>query len=77
MQTREQLVSQVKEEFKLQYGHEPDSVTLTPGRINIIGEHTDSNDVLAMPTAIDRWICAGACKNQNKSLILSENPEPC
>ena len=70
MQTREQLVSQVKEEFKLQYGHEPNSVTLTPGRINIIGEHTDYNDGLAMPVAIDRWVCAAISKSSKESSTI-------
>ena len=74
MQTREQLVSQVKEEFKLQYGNEPDSIVLTPGRINIIGEHTDYNDGLAMPAAIDRFVCSAISKcNQDSFVVFSMN----
>ena len=41
---REQLINQTRVEFNLQFGNEPDNITLTPGRINIIGEHTDYND---------------------------------
>jgi len=33
---------------------------MAPGRLNVIGEHTDYNGGLAMPGAIDRWICVAA-----------------
>ena len=41
---REQLINQIRLEFNLQLGNEPDNIILTPGRINIIGEHTDYNN---------------------------------
>jgi len=31
-------------------------MAVAPGRINLIGEHTDYNEGLAMPGAIDRWV---------------------
>ena len=82
--TREQLVSHVRKKFTLQYGNEPENVTLIPGRINIIGEHTDYNDGLAMPAAIDRWICGAISKsskasstifslNYNESFVISHH----
>ena len=58
----ELLVNEVTEEFNLQYGNKPEIVTLAPGRINIIGEHTDYNEGLAMPVAIDLWICTAISK---------------
>ncbi|SVD51844.1 uncharacterized protein METZ01_LOCUS404698, partial [marine metagenome] len=71
---KEQLVNKVREEFKLKFKNEPKNVTLTPGRINIIGEHTDYNEGLAMPAAIDRWICTVVSKSSNKfSTIYSLN----
>lgn len=36
------------------YGHEPDGVWSAPGRVNLIGEHTDYNDGFVLPFAIDR-----------------------
>ena len=72
--TREQLINQIRVKFNLQFGKEPDNITLAPGRINIIGEHTDYNDGLAMPVAIDRWICAAVCRsNSESSTIYSLN----
>ena len=66
MLTKEQLVKITKYKFIEKYKKEPSYYTLTPGRINIIGEHTDYNDGLSMPATIDRWICATISKNTNK-----------
>ena len=68
--SKEQLISQVRSEFKMQFKIKPKLITLTPGRVNIIGEHTDYNQGLAMPTAIDRWICATVCESPNKSFTI-------
>ena len=67
---KEQLISQVRSEFKKQFKIKPKLITLTPGRVNIIGEHTDYNKGLAMPTAIDRWICAAVCESPDKLFTI-------
>ena len=41
------------EAFRLRFGREPEFVVRAPGRVNLIGEHTDYNDGLVMPCAID------------------------
>ncbi|NNE69875.1 MAG: galactokinase, partial [Rhodothermales bacterium] len=40
------------------YGFEPSHVVRAPGRVNLIGEHTDYNDGFVLPLAIERavWI---------------------
>lgn len=45
-------------EYKKQFGEEPDFLARAPGRVNLIGEHTDYNDGFVLPMAIDRaaWI---------------------
>lgn len=35
-------------------GHRPEGVWSSPGRVNLIGDHTDYNDGLVLPVAIDR-----------------------
>ena len=82
----------MRKKFILQYGIEPHNVILSPGRINIIGEHTDYNDGLAIPAAINRWVCTAISKcdkdsfsifsiNYDQSITISsdskiELPEP-
>ncbi len=36
------------------FGEEPHRVAYAPGRVNLIGEHTDYNDGFVLPCAIDR-----------------------
>lgn len=50
----------VKEQFNQIFGHEPKRVYSAPGRVNLIGEHTDYNDGFVLPAAINfcTWIAA-------------------
>ena len=45
-----------------QFGEEPDLVASAPGRINLIGEHTDYNGGFVLPCAIDRRIAVAIGK---------------
>ena len=40
--------------FRMIAGREPDGVWSAPGRVNLIGEHTDYNEGFVLPFAIDR-----------------------
>jgi galactokinase len=40
--------------FRDHYGHAPDGIWAAPGRVNLIGEHTDYNEGFVLPFAIDR-----------------------
>lgn len=48
----------VMDTFEEEYAEVPTLVVRAPGRVNLIGEHTDYNDGYVMPLAIDRvvWI---------------------
>ena len=50
--------AQVIQTFQQRYGAAPTFLVRAPGRVNLIGEHTDYNDGFVMPMAIDRaaWI---------------------
>jgi galactokinase len=42
--------------FRTSFGSDPSLVVRAPGRVNLIGEHTDYNDGFVMPLAIDRAV---------------------
>lgn len=48
----------VEQDFRHRFGLPPPRVVRAPGRVNLIGEHTDYNDGFVLPMAIDRatWI---------------------
>jgi galactokinase len=46
----------VEQKFREIYGGEPDLVVRAPGRVNLIGEHTDYNHGFVLPAAIDRYV---------------------
>lgn len=50
------LIRKNEQAFGTRFGSRPALTAFAPGRINIVGEHTDYNNGLAMPAAIDRWI---------------------
>ena len=50
-----QLVKTIKSEFKKFFSSEP-LMVFAPGRINLIGEHTDYNNGFVLPAAIDKGI---------------------
>lgn len=58
--------------FQKTFGNVPEKIVLSPGRINIIGEHIDYNDGYVLPAAIDRIICFAFAKNNSeKSKIVA------
>ncbi|MBN2474227.1 MAG: galactokinase [Pirellulales bacterium] len=46
----------VAEHFAARFGGSPKWIVRSPGRVNLIGEHTDYNDGFVLPLAIDRAI---------------------
>lgn len=46
-------VSRCKRAFEQHFGGEPEQLFRAPGRVNLIGEHTDYNGGFVLPTAID------------------------
>jgi galactokinase len=53
--------------FEDRYGESPQWVVRAPGRVNLIGEHTDYNDGFVLPLAIDRavWIALRSREDQS------------
>ena len=61
----------VRAEFRARYDAEPEVVTRAPGRVNLIGEHTDYNDGFVFPAAIDREVFLAAQTSQGKTTLFS------
>lgn len=62
--------------YNKEYGESPAHIVRAPGRVNIIGEHTDYNDGFVLPCAIDRdtVVAIGPSQNDNiKSLSCDFN----
>lgn len=70
MKSKKELIRETIEIHKNRYLSKPDYISIAPGRINIIGEHTDYNYGLAMPAAIDRYICVTVSTNNNRVLSV-------
>jgi len=68
------LQQNVVETFKQRYGSAPTAVVRAPGRVNLIGEHTDYNDGFVLPMAIDRasWIALHP-RNDSRVTLFSRN----
>ena len=59
------------------YGNEPTLVVRAPGRVNLIGEHTDYNDGFALPMALPfEVVIAGEPRNDGRVVATSEGFEP-
>ena len=54
----EDLATRVREAFGSTFGHAADTVARAPGRVNLIGEHTDYLGGLCLPVALDHatWV---------------------
>ncbi|MGW2777073.1 galactokinase [Streptomyces olivaceoviridis] len=67
---------QVAERFAELYGAEPEGVWAAPGRVNLIGEHTDYNDGFVMPFALPHQAVAAVSRRDDGVLRLhSEDVE--
>ena len=51
------LQDRVTAAFEQRFGARPAAVVRAPGRVNLIGEHTDYNDGFVLPMTINRAVC--------------------
>jgi galactokinase len=63
--TLQELGRHTGHQFAKTYGRPPRWITAAPGRVNVIGEHTDYNDGFVLPMAIDRYTVIAAAPASN------------
>ena len=61
----QELVSRVERCFKAEYGYRPTLLVQAPGRVNLIGEHTDYTGGFVLPCAINKQIVAAAARRSD------------
>ena len=57
MMQAESAAARAVQRFQNTYGEQPAWLARAPGRVNIIGDHTDYNEGFVLPMAIDRDVC--------------------
>lgn len=64
----------VHQAFADHFGGEPDILVRAPGRVNLIGEHTDYNGGYVMPMAIDRamWMAVRYRRDEEVHLLSAD-----
>src|SRR5512136_2085986 len=62
------LGQNVAEQFTQVYGRPPRWIAAAPGRVNVIGEHTDYNDGFVFPMAIERYTVIAADRPAGRDL---------
>ncbi|WP_284651486.1 galactokinase [Flavobacterium terrisoli] len=67
---KKKLIQHTTEHFEKILQKLPENIFLSPGRINIIGEHVDYNDGFVMPAAINKYICFAVSKNNDSHCTL-------
>src|SRR5215510_9436795 len=65
-----ELTACITAEFQKNYGRVPRWIAAAPGRVNVIGEHTDYNDGFVLPMAIERYTTIAAVPNQSSVIRL-------
>lgn len=67
----ESTAERTAEMFSKCFGHPPRWKAAAPGRVNLIGEHTDYNDGFVLPMAIDRYTVLAGDRNTRREVKLN------
>ncbi|HLO42705.1 MAG TPA: galactokinase [Leadbetterella sp.] len=66
-----EILEKIEKNYNSLFGKNSELKIKAPGRINILGEHTDYNNGFVMPSAIDKAIYFAIGKRQDKKLCIS------
>jgi N-acetylgalactosamine kinase len=73
--SEEARIESLARRFGQRFGRSPEVVARAPGRVNLIGEHTDYNGLPVLPMAIDRSVLVAAARRDDRRVYLS-NADP-
>jgi len=68
--SKKKLIQQTSEHFEKMFQQSPQTIFLSPGRINIIGEHIDYNDGFVLPAAINKYVCLAFSVNETSECTI-------
>ena len=60
------IISQI---FKQQFDVDPEIICYAPGRVNLLGDHTDYNDGFVLPAAIDVGTTIAASRRDDGQVV--------
>jgi galactokinase len=64
------------DDFHTAFGRAPDTVWAAPGRVNVIGEHTDYNDGFSLPMALPLRTVAAVARRDDAALHVGSRQRP-
>ena len=64
------LPAAIAQAFQRRFGGEPAYAVRAPGRVNLIGEHTDYNDGFVLPIAIDRQVWIALRPRHDQRIVI-------
>ena len=69
MINEKEISKELQQQFRTRYGS-PARIFRAPGRVNLIGEHTDYNDGYVMPVAIDLAVWIAIASRDDRKLVI-------
>jgi galactokinase len=63
-------------DFTAAFGRAPEGVWHAPGRVNLIGEHTDYNDGFVLPFALSRGVSVAAARRDDDMIEVRSRQAP-
>jgi galactokinase len=67
---REVPMDSIRAVFQSRFGRAAETAVRAPGRVNLIGEHTDYNEGFVLPVAIDMEVCIALRSRRDRLVVL-------
>ena len=67
---KHEALERIAATYQQKFGQAPELLVSAPGRVNLIGEHTDYNDGFVLPVAIDKKIIIGGSRRADDVVRL-------